>query len=208
MIQEDCIGAWSSIFLTSWSKDHILSCKDLGHWPSLLSTCRRCFCPMIVEKRASQVVLGVKNLPANAGDMRHETWSLGGGRYPGREHGKPRQYSCLENPWTEEHGGLQLQRVGHDCSNWACRQKQTITYRMDKQEGPIIYHRKLNAIFCDKPQWKIMNKNAYVCVYLYNWTTAVQQKLTQYCKSTILQFLKSFSHNFIFIRSSNSICSK
>ena len=27
------------------------------------------------------------------------------------------QYSCLENPWTEEPGGLQLiglQRVGHD----------------------------------------------------------------------------------------------
>ena len=36
---------------------------------------------------------------------------LGGG------HGNPLQYSCLENPWTEEPGGLQsrrLQRVGHD----------------------------------------------------------------------------------------------
>ena len=29
----------------------------------------------------------------------------------------PLQYSCLENPWTEEPGGLQSmgsQRVGHD----------------------------------------------------------------------------------------------
>ena len=32
-------------------------------------------------------------------------------------HGNPLQYSCLENPWTEEPGGLQSigsQRVGHD----------------------------------------------------------------------------------------------
>ena len=29
---------------------------------------------MIVEKRASQVVLGEKNLPANAGDMRRDPW--------------------------------------------------------------------------------------------------------------------------------------
>ena len=29
------------------------------------------------------------------------------GRSPGEEHGNPLQYSCLENPWTEESGGLQ-----------------------------------------------------------------------------------------------------
>ena len=32
-------------------------------------------------------------------------------------HGSPLQYSCLENPWREEPGGLQsmgLQRVGHN----------------------------------------------------------------------------------------------
>ena len=45
--------------------------------------------------RASQVVLVVKNLPANAGD----TGSIPGlGRSPGRGHGNPPQYSCLENP--------------------------------------------------------------------------------------------------------------
>ena len=43
----------------------------------------------------SQVVLVVKNLPANAGD----TGSIPGlGRSPGRGHGNPPQYSCLENP--------------------------------------------------------------------------------------------------------------
>ena len=29
------------------------------------------------------------------------------GRSPGEGNGNPLQYSCLENPWTEEPGGLQ-----------------------------------------------------------------------------------------------------
>ena len=28
------------------------------------------------------------------------------GKAPWRRHGKPLQYSCLENPWTGESGGL------------------------------------------------------------------------------------------------------
>ena len=40
----------------------------------------------------------VKNLPANAGDVR-DTGSIPGlGRSPGGEHGNPLQYSCLEYP--------------------------------------------------------------------------------------------------------------
>ena len=47
---------------------------------------------------ASQVALVVKNLPANAGDIR-DTGSIPGlGRSPGGGHGNPLQYSCLENP--------------------------------------------------------------------------------------------------------------
>ena len=44
---------------------------------------------------ASQVVLVVKNLPANAGDM---GWIPGSGRFPGGGHSNVLQYSCLENP--------------------------------------------------------------------------------------------------------------
>ena len=39
------------------------------------------------------------------------------GGTPGEKHGTPLQYSCLENPWPEEPGGLQSlgsQRVAHD----------------------------------------------------------------------------------------------
>ena len=47
---------------------------------------------------ASQVALVVKNLPANAGDMRDVGSVPGSGRSPGGESGNPLPYSCLENP--------------------------------------------------------------------------------------------------------------
>ena len=47
---------------------------------------------------ASQVVLVVKNLPANAEDTRDVGSIPGSGRSPGDGHGNPLQYSCLENP--------------------------------------------------------------------------------------------------------------
>ena len=46
---------------------------------------------------ASQVVLVVKNLPANAEDIRDADLIPGLGRFPGGGHGNPLQYSCLEN---------------------------------------------------------------------------------------------------------------
>ena len=46
---------------------------------------------------ASQVVLVVKNPPANAGDIRDMGSFPGLGRSPGGGHGNPFQYSCLEN---------------------------------------------------------------------------------------------------------------
>ena len=47
---------------------------------------------------ASQVELVVKNLPANAGDIRDLGSIPGLGRSPGRGHGNPLQFSCLGNP--------------------------------------------------------------------------------------------------------------
>ena len=49
------------------------------------------------------LVLVVKNLPANAEDNKRH----GSGRCPGGGHDNPLQYSCLENLWTEEPGGLE-----------------------------------------------------------------------------------------------------
>ena len=54
---------------------------------------------VIFKIRASQVVLVVRNLPANAGDKRNIVSSIpGSGRSPEEGHGNPLQYSCLENP--------------------------------------------------------------------------------------------------------------
>ena len=63
------------------------------------------------------MLLVVKNLPANAGDIRDKGWILGSGRSPGEGNGNPLQYSCLENPmdrgawWATVIGS---QRVRHD----------------------------------------------------------------------------------------------
>ena len=56
--------------------------------------------------RASQVVLVVKNPLANVGELRDMGSIPGSRRSPGGGHGNLLQYSCLENPWTEEPGGL------------------------------------------------------------------------------------------------------
>ena len=55
------------------------------------------------------MTLVVKNLSTNSGDIRDVDSIPGLGRYPGDGHGKPLQYSCLENPmdrgawWTIVH---------------------------------------------------------------------------------------------------------
>ena len=51
---------------------------------------------------ASQVVLVIKNLPANAGDAGDMGSIPGSGRSHGGRHGNPLQYSCLENPMDRE----------------------------------------------------------------------------------------------------------
>ena len=65
----------------------------------------------------SQVALAVKNLPANAGDIRDVGLILGSGSSP--EKGMATHSSILawKIQWTEEPGGLQSmgsQRVQHD----------------------------------------------------------------------------------------------
>ena len=51
------------------------------------------------------MALVVKNPPANSGDIRDTGLIPGSGRSPGREHGNPVQYFCLENPMAR--GGWQ-----------------------------------------------------------------------------------------------------
>ena len=74
--------------------------------------------------RASQVVLMVKNPPANAGDIRDVGSISGLGRSPREGNGNPLQYSCLGNPmdrgtwWVTVHGVAKSQtRLEHGHSS-------------------------------------------------------------------------------------------
>ena len=94
------------------------SCLSMGYWSPRLG---QGSLPMVVltpsHSGASQMVLVVKNLPANTVDVRDAGSILGSGRSPGGGHGNPLQCSCLENPMDREPGGLQSiasQRVRHN----------------------------------------------------------------------------------------------
>ena len=60
------------------------------------------------------MVLVVKNLPADAGDLKDTDSIPGSGRSPGGGHGLPLQYSCLESAmergawWVRVHGVAEL----------------------------------------------------------------------------------------------------
>ena len=59
---------------------------QLGHFSSIFQA-----------RWASQVAPVVKNLPANAGDIRDVGSISGSGRFSAEGNGYPLQYSCLEN---------------------------------------------------------------------------------------------------------------
>ena len=69
------------------------------------------------------MALVVKDLPDNAGDIRHLGMIPGSGKFPGGGNGNPLQYSCLENPHGQRslagYSPWRLQRVGHDRSDFA-----------------------------------------------------------------------------------------
>jgi len=75
------------------------------------------------------VALAVKNVPANAGDIREPGSIPGLGRSPRGGHGNPPQYSCLENPMDREawratvHGVAKSQTRLKQLSTHSCTAK-------------------------------------------------------------------------------------
>ena len=71
---------------------------------------------MYAQSEAFQVVPVVKESTANAEDIRDVSFISGLERSPGGGHGKPLQYSCLENsmdrePWTVTRSHTQLKQL-------------------------------------------------------------------------------------------------
>ena len=84
-----------------------------------------------------------KESTCNAGDM---GLIPGLGRYPGEGNGNPFQYSCRENAWTEEPGGLLStgsHRVGHDRKDLAAAAAPEVEHniiqnsRLERQETQV-----------------------------------------------------------------------
>jgi len=57
------------------------------------------------------VALVVKNPPPDSGDIRDMGSILGSGRSPGKGHGNPLQYPCLENPMDRGDWQAMVHRV-------------------------------------------------------------------------------------------------
>ena len=71
------------------------------------------------------MVLVVKNLPANAGDIRDSGLIPGSGKSPGEGHGNPLQYSCLENPMDRGASWATIHRVAKSWTRLKCLSTHT-----------------------------------------------------------------------------------
>ena len=108
------------LLMPRWSNGFMMSSAS-SHWEfrprrrarvsQSPSPCRVLGFPSLPKRVwTSQVVLVVRNLSINAGDLRDMGLIPGSGRSPGGGHGNPLQYSCLQNPmdrgawWTTVHG--------------------------------------------------------------------------------------------------------
>ena len=81
-------------------------------------------CSPLSSLGLSQVGIMVKNLLANAGDVRDASSTPGSGRSPGGGNGNLLQYSCLEN----SHGQRSLMAAVHGVAKSQIRLKQLSTH--------------------------------------------------------------------------------
>ena len=82
---------------------------------------------MYPNRRASQVVLVVRNLPARAGDVRDAGSFSGLGRSPGGGYVNPLQSSCLENPTARAAWRATVYRVA---KSWTRLKRLTCTHTL------------------------------------------------------------------------------
>ena len=114
------------------------------------------------QKEASQVVLVVKNSPANTRDiMRHRfvPWVR---KVPGGEHGNPLQYSCLENPLDKG----EWRAIVHRVAKSRTPLKRLSTQHSTSTEREL--EEKLSSFFHLCISWNII---ALQCCVIFRCTT-------------------------------------
>ena len=100
---------------------------------------------------SSQMVLLVKNPPANAGDARDVGSIPGSGRSPGAGNGNPFQYSCLENSMdTDRLQSTGPQRVEYDTEIrliifFAAKDGEAL-YSQQKQDWELTVAQIMNSL--------------------------------------------------------------
>ena len=108
-------------------------------------------------QRASPVAIVVKNMPANAGNVKDPGSTLGFGKSLGGGHGNPLQYSCLGNPMDRRPYRLQslgLQRVRHNWSDLACMHAENPELAgSGKNRFLVLFFYSLIFFFCDVFVW-------------------------------------------------------
>ena len=91
--------------------------------------------------------LSGKEFASHAGDAGGVDWIPGLGRYPGGGHGKPLQYSCLENSWTEEPGGAIVPPWGSHSESDITEPQHTQNLYFLKNPGLILNFTQLDLIY-------------------------------------------------------------
>ena len=155
------------------------------------------------SKWASQVVLVVESPPAKVGTAEDAGSIPGSGRSPGGGHGKPLQYSCLENPM---HRGA-WQATGHRVAQSRTRLKQLRTH---SERGTAVYtsicrcfKRLLEAQLCIlgggevRPQWRLWGHEGQKPAGLLTPVrvhTASEQKLRMLWNRALNPLTRCLSH--------------
>ena len=128
------------------------------------------FLVVYTHQWVSQVALVTKLPPANAGDIWDAVLIPGLGRSPGRGHGNPLQYSCLENPMDRGAWWATVHRVAKNQTwlKWLNAHAHTnfitISY-IALTIGTIL--NLLQTIICSFTHWFSLHKNLIKCTWLF-----------------------------------------
>ena len=106
--------------------------------------------PSLLSSGASQLALLVKNLLANAGDIRDAGLIPGSGRFLGEGHGNSLQYSCLENFMDRGARRATVHRVAKSWTPLKRLSTQAMSTALQADSLPFEPPGKLNLYTCLK----------------------------------------------------------